>query len=65
MKYSNINNRTIKMKLAEFKLGTYIHYSTAHNKKNPKFKVGDHLIISKYKNILQRGTVQIGQRKSL
>ena len=43
------------MKLADNKLGAYIHYSAAHNKKNPKFRVGDHLIISKYKNIFAKG----------
>ena len=28
---------------------------SAHNKKDPKFKVGDHVRISKYKNIFVKG----------
>ena len=31
-------------------LGTYIDH-VVHNDKDPKFKVGDHIRISKYKNI--------------
>ena len=32
-----------------------IQYNEDSNKKNPKFKVGDHVRISKYKNIFAKG----------
>ena len=35
------------------------------NKKGPKFKVGDHVRISKYKTFLLKDTLQIGQKKFL
>ena len=35
------------------------------NEKDPKFKVGDHFRISKYKNILLRDTHKIVQKKFL
>ena len=34
---------------------TYINIGKEVNDKDPKFKVGDHVIISKYKNILAKG----------
>ena len=34
-----------------------IQYNEDSNKKNPKFKVGDHVRISKYKNIFAKGYV--------
>ena len=49
-KYNKIY-RTIKMKPAGVKVGTYIYYGVEHNKKDPKFKVSDHVRTSKYKNI--------------
>ena len=33
------------------------------NDEDPKFKVGDHVRISKYKNIFAKDTHQIGLRK--
>ena len=36
-----------------------------HNNKDPKVKVGDHVRISKCKNIFEKATPQIGLRKSL
>ena len=35
--------------------GTYIDYNVEHNYKDPKFKVGDHVRISKYKNTFAKG----------
>ena len=35
------------------------------NKKNPKFKVGEHVRISKYKNIFAKGYAPNGQKKFL
>ena len=45
---NNTYHRKIKMKPVDVKDNTYIDSS---NDKDPKFKVGDHVRISKYKNI--------------
>ena len=34
---------------------SYAEYNEEFNKKDPKFKVGDHVRISKYKNIFAKG----------
>ena len=51
----NKTYRTIKVKLTDDKLGSYIEYGVEHKDKDPKFKVGDHVIISKNKNIFAKG----------
>ena len=53
--YNNTYHRTIKMKPIEVKDNTYIDSSKEVNDKDPKFKVGDHVRISKYKNIFAKG----------
>ena len=53
--YSNTYHRTIKMKPIDVKDNTYIDFEKEVNDKNPKFKVGDHVRISKYKNIFAKG----------
>ena len=54
--YNNTYHRTIKMKPVDFKNNTYIDSMVFHsNVKNPKCKVGDHVRISKYKNIFAKG----------
>ena len=50
-KYNNTYHSTIKMKPADAKSNTYIDSSKKTNDKNPKFKIGDNVRISKYKNI--------------
>ena len=50
-KYNNKKLRTIKMKPFDVKDNTYIDFSKEVNNNDPKFKVGDHVRISKYKNI--------------
>ena len=50
-KYNNTYHSTIKMKPADAKSKTYIDSSKKTNDKNPKFKIGDNVRISKYKNI--------------
>ena len=35
--------------------GSYAEYNEKFNKKDPKFKVGDHARISNYKNIFAKG----------
>ena len=37
---------------------SYPKYNEDSNEKNPKFKVGDHVRISKYKNIFAKGSTQ-------
>ena len=52
--YNNTYHRTIKMKPVDVKDNTYIDFKKEVNDKNPKFKVGDHVRISKYKNMFAK-----------
>ena len=57
--YNNTYHRTIKMKLVDVKDNTYIDSMELHsnkevNHKDPQFKVGCHVRISKHKNILAK-----------
>ena len=45
------NNSTIKMKPVDVRSSTYMGFNKENNKEDPKFRVGDHVRISKYKNI--------------
>ena len=53
--YNNPYHTTIKMKPIDVKDSTYINTSKGINYKDPKFKVGDYVRISKYKNIFAKG----------
>ena len=53
--YNNTYHRTIKMKPVDVKDNTYIDFKKEVNDKDPKFKVGYHVRISKYKNIFAKG----------
>ena len=53
--YNNKYHTSIKMKPADVKDNTYINVKKETNDKNPRFKVGDHVRISKYKNIFAEG----------
>ena len=53
--YNNTYHTTIKMKPIDVKDNTYINADKEINKKDPKFKVGDYVRISKYKNIFAKG----------
>ena len=64
-KYINTVHRTIKMKTIEVTNDSYVEYDKDFNKKDPKFKVGDHVRISKYKTFQQKDILQIGQIKFL
>ena len=44
----NTVHRTIKMKPIDVTGNSYAEYNEDFNKKDPKFKVGDHVRISKY-----------------
>ena len=56
-KYNNTCHSTIKMKPVDVKSSTYIDSSNAINNKDPKFKIGDIVRMSKYKNIFTKGYV--------
>ena len=53
--YNNTCHRTIKMKLVDVKDNTYINSSKKVHDKDPKFQVGDHVRMLKYKNIFAEG----------
>ena len=54
-KYARTYYRSIRMKPANFNPGTNFDYRVEHNElKDSKFKVGDHVRISKYKNIFSQ-----------
>ena len=53
--YNNTYHRTIKLKSANVKDNTYIDFKKEVNNKDPNFKGGDHVRISKYKNIFTKG----------
>ena len=56
-KYNNTYHSTINMKPFDVKSNTYIDSSKEINNKDPKFKIGDIVRISKYKNIFAKGYV--------
>ena len=53
--YINTYHTSIKMKPVDVKNNAYIDFKKEINNKDPKFKVGDHVRISKYKNIFAKG----------
>ena len=57
-KYNNTVHRSIKMKPIDITSDSYPEYNEDSNVTKPKFKVGDHVRISKYKNIFAKGYTQ-------
>ena len=57
-KYNNTVHRSIKMKPIDVTSDSYAEYNEDSNVTKPKFKVGDHVRISKYKNIFAKGYTQ-------
>ena len=53
--YNNKYHTSIKMKPVDVTDNTYIDFKKEINDKDPKFKVGDYVRISKYKNIFAKG----------
>ena len=51
---NNTYHRITMMKPVDAKDSTYIDFEKEVNGKDPKFKVGDHVRISKYKNIFAK-----------
>ena len=53
-KCNNTVHKTIKMKPIDVTSDSYSEYNEDFNKKDPKFKVGEHVRTSKYKNIFAK-----------
>ena len=53
--HNNTYHRAIKIKPVDLKGNTYIDSMELHSEKDPKFKVGDHVRISKHKDIFAKG----------
>ena len=54
-KYNNTYHSSIKVKPKDVTSDSFDEYNEESNEKDPKFKVGDHVRISKYKNIFPKG----------
>ena len=54
-KYNSTYHRTINMKPIDVRDDSFAEYNEEPNEKDPKFKVGEHVRISKYKNIFAKG----------
>ena len=54
-KYNNTVHRTIKTKPIDVMSDSYTEYNEDSDEKDPKFKIGDHVRISKHKNIFAKG----------
>ena len=57
-KCNNTVHRTIKMKSIDVASNSYTACSEDSNEKEPTFRVGDHVRVSKYKNIFAKGYTQ-------
>ena len=53
--YNNTKHRATKLKPTDVKDNTYIDFGKEVNDNDPKFRVGDHVRRSKYKNIFAKG----------
>ena len=54
-KYNNTYHTTVKIKTIDVKDNTYINTDKETSDKDPIFKIGDRVRISKYKNIFAKG----------
>ena len=54
-KYNNIVHSSIKIRPKDVSDSVLVEYAEESNKKDPKFRVGDNVRISKYKNIFAKG----------
>ena len=64
-KYNNTYHKTIKMKPIYVKSDSFAEYNEESSEKDPKFKVGDHVKISKYKIFLLNDMLLTGVKKIL
>ena len=53
-KYNNTVHRIVKMRPIDVTSDSYAEYNEDSNEKDPKFKVGDRVRKSKYKNIFAK-----------
>ena len=63
--YNNTYHKTIKMKPIDVGDNSFAEYNEESNKNYPKFKVDDHVRISKLKIYLLKDIHLIGVKKSL
>ena len=54
-KHNDTYHTTIKLKPVDVNSSTYIHTGVENNEKNPKFEIVDHVKISTYKNLFEKG----------
>ena len=52
---NNTYHKTVKVKPIDVKSNSFTEYKEESNDKDPKFKVGDHVRISRYKTIFAKG----------
>ena len=64
-KNNNIVHRAMKMKPIDVTSDSFAEYKEDSNLTKPRFKVGDHVRISKYKTFFLKDILQIGQKKFL
>ena len=64
-KYNSKCHNTIKMNPVGVKSNKYIEIGKDSNNKYPKFKIGDTVRVSKYKNIFAKGYLQTGLKRFL
>ena len=55
-KFNETVHRSIKMKPTDVASDSYAEHNEGSNVKDPKFKVSDHVRISKYKNYFAKGS---------
>ena len=53
--YNNTYHKTIKMKPIDVKSDSFPEYNEESNEKDPKFKVGNHVRMSKFKHVFAKG----------
>ena len=53
--YNNIYHKTIILKPIDVKSDSFAEYNEESNEKDPRFRVGDHVRISKSKNVFAKG----------
>ena len=61
--YNNAYHKTIKMNPIDVKDDSFAEYNEESNEKGPKFTVGDHVRISKYRNIFSKAYVPNGSEE--
>ena len=63
-KYNNTFHSAIKKKHVDVKSNTYIDFTKEINSKDPKLRIGDIVIISKYENILSLKILELFTKKN-